>query len=330
MMEIESEYSRYWYNEYLAEHSEGEGGMTASLRGIDLNLLTVFDAVMREESFSRAAGTLGMTQPAVSNAVARLRHTFDDPLFVRTRYGMTPTERASELIGPVREALGILQETLDSATAFDPARSNRTFRLAMGDYGELILLPALLRLFGDCGGDMTVQVDPESDVDSLAGLKRGAVDFFFDYRPPDDAQLDACSLGDEEVVVIARQAHPLAGKRLTKKTYLAAKHVVLTQRDASRTLLESLWPQHESIPRKVMARVRQYAAMPSLVVQTDCLATLPRRMAELSAQRFPLEIYPLPFSSRRVPSYMIWHRSRARDKGHRWLKQAIQEMAAPG
>lgn len=300
--------------------------MTVSLRNVDLNLLTVFDAVMRDGNLSVAARALGMTQPAVSNAVARLRDTFDDALFVRGRYGMSPTPRATELSGPIREALDILQETFDSSLVFDPTRSSRAFHLAMGDYGELVLLPALLRRLRECGGDLSIHTHPDEDPDTLERLRRGAVDFAFDHRAPDDERLEGCPLGEEEVVVIAREGHPTVGRRLTKKAYLEAKHVVLARPDTNRTLLESLWRQHDTIPRKIAARVRQYAAMPGLVAQSDCLATLPKRLAQQATRSSPLAIHRLPFASGRVTTYLVWHRSRARDKGHAWLKETILDL----
>lgn len=298
--------------------------MKVNLRSVDLNLLTVFDAVIREGKLSLAAEALGMTQPAVSSAVARLRLTFADELFVRSRYGMSPTPKATQLIGPVREALSIIQDALDPDVEFDPASSDRVFNLAVGDYGELVLLPALLKVFSECGGDMSIHTFAEHDSESLQLVKQGQMDFFFDYQPPQDDQLDYCLLGEEEVAVIARKNHPLLKNgKLSKKNYLAAKHIVLKQRRHDLTLLEMLWGEKKPIPRKVMARVRQYVAMPGLVVQTDCLATVPRGMAEHYAKSHPLVIQPLPFSLNRVKTYMIWHKALARDKGHRWLKDVI-------
>jgi len=301
--------------------------MKVNLRSVDLNLLTVFDAVIQEGKMSAAAQALNMTQPAVSNAVARLRLTFDDELFIRSRYGMSPTPKASELIGPIREALNIIRATLDPSVEFDPASSTRAFNLAIGDYGELILLPALLRIFSECGGDMSIHTYPEHDDESLQLVKQGKLDFFFDYHPPQGDQLDYCAIGEDEVVVIARNNHPQLKGKLTKKDYLAGKHVVLKQGDQSATLLDMLWEDQTLAPRKVMAKVRQYVAMPGLVTQTDCLATVPLRMAEQYAQSYALTIHPFPFNLSTVTSYMIWHRSLARDKGHRWLKNIILDLA---
>ncbi len=302
--------------------------MKPHLRSVDLNLLTVFDAVMREPNFSAAAVSLGMTQPAVSNAVARLRDTFGDALFVRGRHGMTPTPRARELVGPVREALDIIRGALDPAADFDPSRSDRVFHLALGDYGELVLLPFLLRRLRDCGGNLAIHTYPEHDPESLALVKEGRLDFFFDYRPPEDDQLDACVLGEEEAVVIARRRHPVVKRRLTKKMYLEAGHVVLGRPHPNQTLLEALWRDRGPLPRRVAARVRQYAAMPRLVAQSDCLATVPRRMAEQAARGLPIAIHRLPFDLGPIPTWMVWNRALERDKGHAWLKQAILEIAA--
>ncbi|MEM6580561.1 MAG: LysR substrate-binding domain-containing protein [Pseudomonadota bacterium] len=297
--------------------------MTTNLRSVDLNLLTVFDAVVSEGSLSAAGELLGMTQPAVSNAVSRLRLTFKDELFIRSRRGMSPTPRARELYPLVREALDKLQTLFDPDGEFDPHNSQRRFKLAIGDYGELVLLPVLLNLFNQYDGNLSIETFPELDTDSLALARQAQIDFYFDYRPPDNDQLDYALLGTEDAVVIARKGHPKFCNRINRNAYLSAQHIVL-RRTRRQTLLERIWAQ--PVKRQVMAEVMQYAAMPELVLQSDCIATVPRRMAEYYAQLQPLTILPLPLKESKVSAYMIWHRSMEKDKGHTWLKDLILSL----
>jgi len=301
--------------------------MKVNLRSVDLNLLTVFDAVMREGKLSDAAVKLGMTQPAASNAVSRLRLTFDDDLFIRTRQGMVPTPKAKELIGPIREALELIQGSLDPSSDFDPDVSERTFKLAIGDYGEIILLPALLSIFSQHQGALRIQTFPEMDKTSYELVKQAQIDFYFDYKPPVDEQLDFCQIGEEEVVVIARKGHPTITTKLSQKDYLDANHVILDFRHHDLTMLEDLLRVKKRIPRKAMAEVRQFVSVPELVTKTDCIATVPRKMAEYYSKRDEINIFPLPFKIDKGKAYMIWHKAMNRDKGHQWLKNNIIELA---
>jgi len=305
--------------------------MKVNLRSVDLNLLTVFDAIMRSGKLSGAADKLGMTQPAVSNALARLRLTFDDELFLRTRYGVTPTPRAEELLGPIRDALSLIESTLDGGLRFDPDKSSRTFRLAIGDYGEVVLLPALLQRLSGFRGDLKIKSYPELDETSYDLLKQGQMDLYFDYKPPRDEQLKYCELGEDEVVVIARQDHPRFQKKtLTKKEYLEAEHIILNYRHRGLSMLENILHHDSAIGRKAVAEVNQYIAVPGLVASSDCIATVPRRMANHFATREAIRILPLPFRMKRSTTYMIWHSGLEKDRAHQWLKQLVLELSGAG
>ncbi len=300
--------------------------MAINLRSVDLNLLTVFAAVMEHGKLSGAAEHLGMSQPAVSNAVARLRLTFKDELFIRSRHGMLPTQRAKELIAPVLQALEIVQNALNPENTFDPNQSNRTFKLAIGDYGELILLPALLSIFSQFKGDLQIQTFPEVNNESFELVKQGQIDFYFDYKPPIEEQLDYQQIGEEEVVVITRKNHPIFKTHLSHDDYLNAKHIILKFHHSSLTMLEDFLRINKRIPRKVMAEVRQYVAIPGLIMQTDCIATVPKKMAEYYAQHQAIKIFPFPFEMEKTKTFMIWHKAMNQDQGHQWLKQKTLDL----
>lgn len=304
--------------------------MKINLRHVDLNLLTIFEAVIRTGKLSGAAESLGMTQPAVSSAVSRLRLTFKDDLFIRGRYGVEPTPRARELETPIRQALTTIQASLEAGNEFDPDSSMRTFSLAIGDYGELILLPALMAVLDQFQGQLKVVTYPELDQHSFDLLKQGQIDLYFDYHKPEDERLDYCTLSEEEAVVIARHNHPGIKGTLSKAGYLNADHVTLRFRHGSLTMLEDMQFDKKRIPRKVKAEVSQFMALPGLVAQSDCLATVPSRMAEYIAEREAIDIYPLPFKNKKNKTYMIWHRAMNQDNPHQWLREIIMDIVGKG
>lgn len=301
--------------------------MKFNLRNVDLNLLTIFDAIMRTGKLSGAADELGMTQPAVSNALSRLRLTFDDELFLRSRYGMVPTQKADGLVEPIRQALSLIGNTLDDSADFNPDESARTFNLAIGDFGEIVLLPALLARLQAYRGDLRVRSYPEVDATTYDLVKQGQLDFYFDYRRPRDDQLSSCKFTTDELVVIVRKRHPVLRGALTKKDYLEAEHIVLNQRHSGPSLLDGILRQDSPIHRKAVVEINQYVAVPSLVSSSDCIATLPRRMAEHFVARESIQILPLPFKTKQATTYMVWHRSMEKDQGHQWLKNVMLELA---
>jgi len=296
--------------------------MKLNLRSVDLNLLTIFDAIIAEMQMSKAAKRLHMTQPAVSHALTRLRATFDDELFIRTRNGMKPTPRAEELSGPIREVLSLIQEALDPEQAFDPSRSNREFKIAFGRYGELSLLPALLNKVNQAETFINLQSYADEHGEGITLLKDGEIDFCFDFQLPEDARLDACLCGQEEMVVIARKNHPRLSELLSRQQYFDEKHIIVAIGDDKREFFQNLM-REQGGERKLMAEVHQYTAIPTLVMQTEGIATVPRKMADFFLYQHQLNIFPLPLALPLMPFYLIWHKAMNRDKGHQWLKKLI-------
>lgn len=296
--------------------------MNKNLRGIDLNLLTVFDAIMTEEKLSKAGDRLGMTQPAVSAALARLRVTFNDELFLRSRQGMVPTPKANELIKPIRDALGIIRETLEASEDFDPQTSERTFRITMSDFGELTLMPHLLAKVAEQSQFITIQSQPELGKINYEQLKQGQLDLHFDYLQPKDNQLDSIPIAEDVVVVIARRNHPRLSKTISMDEFLAERHIILNYRDKKKTILEQLL-EGQKLSRRVLAEATQYTAVPEMVVRTDAIAVLPKRMALYYQSLLPLEVMPSPLPLATLHAYMVWNKALNRDQGHQWLRNLI-------
>lgn len=296
--------------------------MKLNLRAIDLNLLTIFDAIMAEGQMSKAAERLHMTQPAASHALKRLRQTFDDELFIRTRQGMKPTARAAEIAEPIREVLEIIQDTLDTDLAFDPTLSDRPFNIAFGRYGELILLPRLLNKVNEYDTAISIHSYLDDQATGVELVKDGDIDFCFDFVNPEDSRLDSCLFNEQELVVIARRNHPRLSEHITVEQYFSERHVVMSFGSERRGRLQQFMSEQGGT-RKILAEVNQYIAAPTVVMQTDGIAIVPRQMAEFFLYKNELTILPFPFDVPPLAIYLIWHKSMNRDKGHQWLKDLI-------
>lgn len=308
-----------------------------NFRTLDLNLLRVFDVVMVERNVTRAAERLAMTQPAVSNALRRLREALGEELFVPGSTGVTPTSHAIGLWPAVREALAGLRELLDPQ-GFDPAQDERRFTLAMADATAAVILPRLLADFERQGSRMSLQVEPLATRDPRALLERGAVDAAIGFFP-DVARAYAASLAESETLLEAlydcdyvcamRREHPLAVQEpLTLDDYCAAAHARVSFAGRAHGFVdERLAALGRS--RRVALVINQYAAAVQVVCKTDLLAVLPRRFVEACGVADALHVTALPFEMPRIEIGLLWHRRHERDAAQRWLRDAIVRVA-PG
>lgn len=300
--------------------------MIKNLRQMDLNLLLVFDALMQEQNLSRAAQRLHMSQPAVSNALARLRRQLDEPLFQRTARGMTPTAQAQALYAPVRQALQLLQTGLGPQTGFDLA-SEHVFRLAMNDYAQASLLPHLLPRIQALAPGVVLSVQ-DDDADSLPRrLATGALDLAIDYLHFSDADLRYQPLMEEQLVVIGRPGHPAFAGGLTLADYQDAAHVSLLTRAGRGSPLEIVLGSSR-VRRRVQVHVPSFLAIPEIVARTNLLGSIPPRLAEHCARLYPLEIAPMPVSVPGIEVSMIWHRQQELSPGLAWLREQLLATVA--
>ena len=308
-----------------------------NFRTLDLNLLRVFDVVMVERNVTRAAERLAMTQPAVSNALRRLREAMGEELFVPGSTGVTPTPHAVALWPAIREALADLRELLDPQ-GFDPTLDARRFTLAMADATAAVILPRLLADFEREHSRLSLQVEPLTTRDPRVLLERGAADAAIGFFP-DVARVISASLGEVEVVLDAlydcdyvcamRREHPLAAQDpLTLDDYCAAAHArVSFARRPHGFVDEKLAALGRS--RRVALVINQYAAAVQVVCKTDLLAVLPRRFVEACGAGDALHVTALPFEMPRIEIGLLWHRRHERDAAQRWLREAIVRVA-PG
>lgn len=296
-----------------------------NLRSLDLNLLTVFDAILTERSLTRASARLGMSQPAVSNALARLRLALNDPLFLRTAQGMVPTPRAKLLAEPVRQALDLIQNSLRQDSAFDYASSHRVFVVAVEDYGEAVIMPRFMDWLTRTAPGVRIKIRPEPSEALREELRQGAVDMAMDYFPIRDEEFHVHHLMDDELVSMVRQDHPTVGDTLSLEQYIALPHVILTPRTPKGSVVDR-GLKKLGLTRNIALQVPHFLTMPLIVASTSFVCTLPKRMAHVYADHFRLKVLKAPIDFPAIPIYLIWSKSMSNDPGHRWFRDSFSEL----
>lgn len=297
-----------------------------NISATNLNLFVAFDALLAEESVSRAAGRVGITQSAMSNSLRQLRALFDDPLFLRSSHGIVPTPRARELAAPVREALRLLERTL-LPRAFDPAAATRTFVLATSDYVEFVLLPHLVSRIAAQAPGVRIQTLPWGQHRVPDELARGGADLmigFYDKVPPHHREE---LLFEERYACIVRKGHPRVRSRLTLQTYASLQHVMVSQRTGASSGIDRALAE-AGLAREVSLRVSHFLNVPPLVASTDLIAALSRRIAEPFARMLPLRLFEPPLRLRPSRIGMVWHDAVHDDPAHRWLRGVIAEVSS--
>ena len=295
------------------------------LRNIDLNLLAVFDAIAAEGNLTRAANKLGMSQPAMSNALARLRETLDDPLFVRTARGMESTPRARLMAEPIRQALDLMQNSLRLDSAFDFASSSRTFTVAVEDYGEAVVMPRFMEWLNRVAPGVRVRIRPELGNALLAEMKRGAIDMAMEYHRSHDDDFKVQPLMEETLVSMVRQDHPLVGDSLSLGQYASLAHVVIEPRSPRGPIVDRELKKR-GLSREIALQVPHFLSMPLIVRTTDYICTLPLRMARVYAEHFRLKVLKPPIDFPSIPIYLVWSKSLDADPGHRWFRNSFHDL----
>ncbi len=302
-----------------------------NLRNFDLNLLTVFDSIMTERSLSRAAEKLGMSQPAMSNALARLRAALDDQLFVRTARGMAPTPRARLLARPVRQALDLVQaglRTRSPGETFDASSSTRSFVIAVEDYGETVIMPRFMDWLMQTSPGVKIRVRSEPGKSLFRKLREGRIALATRHGHPNDSELQVQHLLDDEFVSMVRHDHPTVGDTLSLEQYLSLPHVVFGRlgRKGIRNSLVDTELRRLGVKRKIALQVPGFQSMPVIVRNTNFICTMPRRMAQIYADHFQLKKLKTPIDLPPLPLYLVWSKSMDSDPEHEWLRKSFCEI----
>ena len=295
------------------------------LARLDLNLLRVFHHLMREQRVSAVARTLGMSQPAVSSALGRLRTSLGDELFLRTQHGMAPTPYALQLAGPVATALEGLQQALQVRASFDPASSTRRFTLAMTDVGEMYFLPVLVEALARQAPGATLQVVSVIQPGLREDMANGHVDLALGLLPQLQAGFFQQALFRQPYVCLMRSGHPLATRsRLSLQALAEAEHVrVLAAGTGHGRVDEAL--ERQGLKRRIRLTVPHYVALGDVLGHSDLIATVPERFAQRVLQPFGLVTRPLPVPVEGSTIHQFWHGHLHRDPGHQWLRQRVAQ-----
>jgi len=297
--------------------------MKQNLQRIDLNLLLVFDTLMQERNLSRAATRLHKSQPAVSNALSRLREQLEQPLFRRTAKGLEPTAEAVGLHRSVRQALSLLQSGIGGQESFQ-LDTARTFRLSMNDDAQLRLLPAVMARLKSLAPQVVLQVLPDMDTLLPQRLASGDLDLAIDYLHFDEPDLLYQPITEERLAVIGRAGHPALRDGLDQKAYLAAQHVSILPRAGRGSPLEIVLGSAK-VRRNVQLQVPHYLTIPAIVASTDLLGTIPLNLARYFARNYDLQIAEFPWEISTIQVSLIWHWQQEHAPGLQWLKEQIMQ-----
>lgn len=303
-----------------------------SFLNLDLNLLRVFDAIMTEQNLTRASSQLAMTQPAVSNALKRLRDALGDELLIRTAHGMRPTARAEELWPTIRRVLTELEAAITPET-FDVSKTQAIFRMAMADSTAALWLPSLVRSIEREAPHMSVRMVPLTTREPRPMLLRADIDLAIGFFPGVVAQLSGAPntpirherLYSGQYVCVMRRGHPLAAEPLTLDGYCAANHLMVSFSGRAHSLVDRALLELGR-DRRVLLIVNQFFTAGRVVANSNLIVVLPRHLIASTGMNDLLTSKELPFAMPEVNVDMLWHERDARSPAHKWLREHMAAM----
>lgn len=307
-----------------------------NIHRVDLNLLVYLDALLRERNVTRAAQQVGISQPAMSNGLKRLRELFQDPILIRTSAGMSPTERALELEPQVRAALSNIEVFIQPETDFEPSSSKRLFRIMASDYAESTLLPGLLNFLRKNAPGIVLDILTPSDV-SFQDVEQGKVDLVINRFDSMPLSFHQSNVWRDSFSCFMSRSNPIAD-RFTLENYLQSQHVWVSKtgmgvgvgvnpEDVQRLGWVDEALNRIGSKRKITVFTRHYQAALALAEQPDLIATVPSRCAYLVKGNAQLKLLPPPFDIPIMELKIAWSPLLQHNPAHRWMRHLIQEIA---
>jgi len=295
-------------------------------RDLDLNLLFVFEAIYSTGNISKAARQLGLSQPAVSNALTRLRKQLDDQLFVREGNGVVPTSRAEGMIEPVRTALNTIQASIGPVESFDPKKTKKHFRLIVADPLEPLVMPNLLR-YTETNDQLTFELLPPQSVNIEEALLQDKVDLAVFLMPGRVSEILSKSLFPVDLVLIARKDHPringsINAQQMAQENYVSLQMAPGKLENSGKV---TVW---QKLQQRVSCHVYKVSSIAQIAANTELLGFVPRAYAEHISHHCPIQILELdtPFSNQQF--HNIWHKRSDLDPANVWLRNCIEDMFA--
>ena len=299
------------------------------LKDIDLNLLVVFNELFKQRRVSAVAEVLGLSQPAVSNSLKRLRRLLGDELYIHTPRGMTLTPYAEQLAEPIAYALSALESTLSQSTTFDPASSNRRFTVSMTDIGEIYFVPELMDALNKQAPGVAISTIRNTAVNLRDEMENGRVDLAIGLLPHLKANFFQRRLFRQRYVCVFRKNHPLDSKELTLDQFTAAEHVVVIAAGTGHGKVDEIL-ESQGVSRRVKLTVPHFVGMGHILQKTDLIATLPERLAAKLAEPFGLTYAAHPASLPEIAINLLWHSKMHRDIGNQWLRSLVFTIFSDG
>jgi DNA-binding transcriptional LysR family regulator len=293
-------------------------------RAFDLNLLVVFDGLMQERSVTRAGRKLGMSQPALSHALNRLRYLLKDQLFIRTPQGMVPTPRAEQLALPLRQALADMQRALEPE-AFVPAEASRRFSIAVNNYAAIVLAAPLVAAVFAAAPLLQLDLRPSGTLDIFELLDHGDLDFAIGMFDEVGERFATARLLEDEFVAVMRRTHPASRRPLSPAAFGALRHAAISSSGDDTGFIDRSLAAHGT-KRRIELRL-PYLSAGSVLARSDFVATLSRRVAGALVRGAALELRELPFKSPAVQTSLLWHRRFDGHPAHRWLRDLIVSVS---
>lgn len=293
----------------------------------DLNLLPIFVVLMEERSVTRAAQRLGITQPALSNALTRLRAVMRDPLFIRERYGIQPTALALELAPAIAAALATVDDIVLGQQEFDPARAERLITIAPNSYVEFVLVPAIVARLRSVAPGIRLRLTPYGSDVVETGVVSGDTAMVLGriVDPPDSLVVQ--HLMDDGLACVVRADHPEIVGTMSREQYESLKHINMLPPGRLRAgLFQAL--DRQGLKREIAVSVTHFLAIPELIAVTDYCSTLPKLICRHLASDPRLKVVPPPVDLGTFPVEMAWHVRYRNDPAHRWLRSLIAEVAS--
>ena len=285
----------------------------------DLNLFVILNAIYTEGSLTKAAEVVGITQPAVSNALSRLREKFDDDLFIRTGTGMVPTQKTENIISDIQSALALMQQSVNEPDTFDTDTTSRTFKLSLGDISEGRVLPFIMKEIDQHAKNISVGSYAYKRSDQVHALSTNNLDFVVDPVIPVSDEINSYKVFEDDFVAIYREDHPLSKiDNPSLNDILSQQHLHVSSR---RTGLHLIDVELDKIGhrRNVALRCQHFLIAPTIIKSTDLVMFATRSFAK--AHNLPFVEIPAEIPS--MEYFLIWHKSDEGDGGHIWMKELI-------
>jgi len=285
----------------------------------DLNLFVVFDVIYTERNLTKSGEVLGITQPAVSNALSRLRENFNDELFVRTSKGMVPTPVAENMVNDIRQALDLIRNSISESESFNPKTANATFRISIGDTSEYRLLPQLIKNISNSAPGVDVESYLTPRTETPKELAAGNIDFAIDPPIHSDPNLNNKKIYQDDYVLVVNKKHPIAKKKkISLEDYLNLSHIHISKRASGLGHVDTTL-NRLGLTRRITLRAQHFLVAPYIIDQSNLAMTT---IKSFSRGR-ELKVFQLPFKINPLVLHLYWHVNKDMDPANKWMRELI-------